>query len=97
MRVLNCVDPAQRVRALTTAEKSTISSGGLVIFPTESAYVVGTDAFSPDAADDLRTFRGIGRKTPLPVLVKRTRRSTASRHRLPRRPESWRRPSGPAR
>lgn len=69
MRVLNCVDPADRGRAITAAA-STIKAGGLVIFPTESAYVVGTDAFSPPATDSIRELRGIGLETPLPVLVK---------------------------
>ena len=69
MRVLNCVDPAERGRALTVAA-STIKSGGLVIFPTESAYVVGTDAFSPPATDAIRDLRGVGLETPLQVLVK---------------------------
>jgi len=69
VRVLNCVDPAERGRAITAAA-STITAGGLVIFPTESAYVVGTDAFSPPAADAIRDLRGIGLETPLQVLVK---------------------------
>ena len=56
MRVLNCVDPAERGRSLTSAA-STIKAGGLVIFPTESAYVVGTDAFSPSATDGIRKAR----------------------------------------
>jgi tRNA threonylcarbamoyl adenosine modification protein (Sua5/YciO/YrdC/YwlC family) len=63
------VDPAERGRALTAAA-STIKSGGLVIFPTESAYVVGTDAFSATATDGIRQLRGIGLETPLQVLVK---------------------------
>jgi len=69
VRVLNCVDPMERGRALTSAA-STIKAGGLVVFPTESAYVVGTDAFSPTATDGIRTLRGIGLETPLQVLVK---------------------------
>jgi L-threonylcarbamoyladenylate synthase len=69
VRVLSCVDPAERGRAITAAASS-IKAGGLVIFPTESAYVVGTDAFSPPAADGIRQLRGIGRETPLPVLIK---------------------------
>jgi L-threonylcarbamoyladenylate synthase len=69
VRVLNCMDPAERGRALTVAA-STIKSGGLVIFPTESAYVVGTDAFSPPATDAIRDLRGVGLETPLQVLVK---------------------------
>jgi tRNA threonylcarbamoyl adenosine modification protein (Sua5/YciO/YrdC/YwlC family) len=63
------VDPAERGRALSSAA-STIQSGGLVIFPTEAAYVVGTDAFSPPATDGIRRLRGIGLETPLQVLVK---------------------------
>jgi L-threonylcarbamoyladenylate synthase len=69
VRVLNCVDPANRGRAITSAA-TTIKAGGLVVFPTESAYVVGTDAFSPPAADSIRQLRGVGLETPLPVLVK---------------------------
>ncbi len=69
MRVLNCVDPAERGRPITAAA-SAIESGELVIFPTEPAYVVGTDAFSPSAADGIRALRGIGLETPLQVLVK---------------------------
>jgi L-threonylcarbamoyladenylate synthase len=69
VRVLNGVDPADRGRAITAAA-TTIKAGGLVIFPTESAYVVGTDAFSPLATDGIRELRGIGRETPLQVLVK---------------------------
>jgi L-threonylcarbamoyladenylate synthase len=69
VRVLNCVDPAERARAVSAAA-STIKAGGLVIFPTESAYVVGTDAFSPPATDAIRDLRGIGLETPLQVLVK---------------------------
>jgi L-threonylcarbamoyladenylate synthase len=69
VRVLNCVDPAERGRAISSAA-SAIKGGGLVIFPTEPAYVVGTDAFSASAADDIRKLRGIGLETPLQVLVK---------------------------
>ncbi|HST85688.1 MAG TPA: L-threonylcarbamoyladenylate synthase [Kineosporiaceae bacterium] len=69
MRVLNCVDPMERGRALTAAASS-ITAGELVIFPTEAAYVVGTDAFSPPATDGIRKLRGIGLETPLQVLVK---------------------------
>jgi L-threonylcarbamoyladenylate synthase len=69
VRVLNCVDPAERGRAITAAATS-IKAGGLVVFPTEAAYVVGTDAFSPPATDGIRALRGIGRQTPLPVLIK---------------------------
>jgi L-threonylcarbamoyladenylate synthase len=69
VRVLNCVDPADRGRAIAAAA-ATIRAGGLVIFPTEAAYVVATDAFSPPATDGIRRLRGIGLETPLPVLVK---------------------------
>jgi len=69
VRVLNCVDPMERGRALTAAASS-IKAGELVIFPTEPAYVVGTDAFSPPATDGIRRLRGIGLETPLQVLVK---------------------------
>lgn len=69
MRVLNCKDPADRGRAVASAASS-IQAGGLVIFPTESAYVVGTDAFSATATDEIRQLRGIGPQTPLPVLIK---------------------------
>jgi L-threonylcarbamoyladenylate synthase len=69
VRVLNCVDPAERARAMGSAA-ATIKAGGLVIFPTESAYVVAADAFSKPAADSIRELRGIGLETPLQVLIK---------------------------
>lgn len=69
MRVLSCVDPADRGRAITAAA-SAIKSGGLVIFPTESAYVVAADAFSSSATDAVRELRGIGLETPLQVMLK---------------------------
>ena len=69
MRVLNCMDPTDRGRAITVAA-STIKAGGLVIFPTEAAYVVATDAFSPPATDAIRQLRGVGLETPLQVMVK---------------------------
>jgi L-threonylcarbamoyladenylate synthase len=69
VRVLSCLDPVEREHAVSVGA-STIRAGGLVVFPTESAYVVGADAFSPPAADSLRRLRGIGLETPLPVLVK---------------------------
>ena len=69
MRVLSCLDPAGREHAVSVGA-STIRAGGLVVFPTESAYVVATDAFSPPATDAIRSLRGIGLETPLQVLVK---------------------------
>lgn len=66
---MSCSDPSGRERAITVGASS-IQAGGLVAFPTEPAYVVGADAFSPAATDEIRRLRGIGARTPLQVLVK---------------------------
>jgi len=46
-----------------------VQRGQLIVLPTDTAYGVGADAFSPAAVDRLLMARGRGRAMPPPVLV----------------------------
>ncbi len=46
-----------------------VQRGRLVMFPTDTVYGVGADAFSPDAVQRLLDAKGRGREMPPPVLV----------------------------
>jgi tRNA threonylcarbamoyl adenosine modification protein (Sua5/YciO/YrdC/YwlC family) len=63
-----CSDPDVRSDALGTAAHS-VSSGELVVLPTDTVYGLGADAFTPDAVADLLRVKGRGRDVPVPVLV----------------------------
>ena len=43
--------------------------GRLVVFPTDTVYGLGADAFNPDAVNRLLKAKGRGRQMPPPVLV----------------------------
>jgi tRNA threonylcarbamoyl adenosine modification protein (Sua5/YciO/YrdC/YwlC family) len=64
----DCSTVKERTRALKAAT-SAVRRGDLVVFPTDSAYGVGTDAFSPTGVAGLRRAKGRGRELPLPVLI----------------------------
>ncbi len=64
----DCGTAKERARALKAAT-SAVRRGDLVVFPTDSAYGVGTDAFSATGVAGLRRAKGRGRELPLPVLV----------------------------
>ena len=44
-------------------------AGELVVFPTDTVYGLGTDAFSNQGAQRLREAKGRGRDVPIPVLI----------------------------
>ena len=46
-----------------------VGRGELVVLPTDTLYGLGTDAFSPEAVDELLVAKGRGRDMPVPVLV----------------------------
>lgn len=46
-----------------------VSSGRLVVLPTDTVYGVGADAFNPNAVNALLAAKGRGRDMPVPVLV----------------------------
>lgn len=66
--MFDCADRTERARGLQVA-LSAVRRGDLVVVPTDSAYAVGTDAFSQRGVDLLRQAKGRGRDLPIPVLV----------------------------
>lgn len=60
----------QQQRAASIAEAaSVLSSGGLVVLPTDTVYGIAADAFDADAVAALLAAKGRGRQMPPPVLV----------------------------
>lgn len=64
----DCSDPQERSLGLDAAHDA-VSRGELVVFPTDTVYGVGADAFTPAAVSALLAAKGRGRATPSPVLV----------------------------
>jgi len=64
----DCRDRDARVDAIKTAAHS-VSSGELVVLPTDTVYGLGADAFDAVAVGDLLRAKGRGRDVPVPVLV----------------------------
>jgi tRNA threonylcarbamoyl adenosine modification protein (Sua5/YciO/YrdC/YwlC family) len=62
----DCRDARERERGVSRAAVS-VSEGLLVVLPTDAAYGVGCDAFSPPGVELLGEARG--RRLPPPVLV----------------------------
>ncbi len=64
----DCNDPTVRSAALSSAAHC-VSSGQLVVLPTDTVYGIGADAFDAAAVADLLAAKGRGRDMPVPVLV----------------------------
>jgi tRNA threonylcarbamoyl adenosine modification protein (Sua5/YciO/YrdC/YwlC family) len=64
----DCRDPDVRVDAIKTAADS-VTSGELVVLPTDTVYGLGANAFEPAAVAELLRVKGRGRDMPVPVLV----------------------------
>jgi L-threonylcarbamoyladenylate synthase len=64
----SCSDPDERESGLKAAVTAT-REGSLVVFPTDTVYGVGADAFDPGAVGRLLAAKGRGREMPPPVLV----------------------------
>jgi L-threonylcarbamoyladenylate synthase len=64
----DCNDASVRGAALTSATHC-VTSGQLVVLPTDTVYGIGADAFDPAAVADLLAAKGRGRDMPVPVLV----------------------------
>jgi len=67
---IDCADGRERSRAVTAAVAA-LRRGDLVILPTESTYVLATDAFSSRGTQALRRAKGQTSETPLGLLVPR--------------------------
>src|SRR5947208_14677734 len=61
------VDPERPVVADLQTAAGVLREGGLVAFPTETFYGLGTNALDPDAVG--RVFRAKGRPASMPILV----------------------------
>ncbi len=62
------VEPEEREAGIAAASRA-VQRGKLVVFPTDTVYGVGADAFSPEAVSRLLAAKGRGRDMPPPVLV----------------------------
>jgi tRNA threonylcarbamoyl adenosine modification protein (Sua5/YciO/YrdC/YwlC family) len=64
----DCNDASVRAAALSSATHC-VTSGQLVVLPTDTVYGIGADAFDSAAIADLLAAKGRGRDMPVPVLV----------------------------
>jgi len=66
--VLRCIDEPEREAGLQAAVEA-VRRGSLVVFPIDTVYGVGADAFDPESVRLLLRAKGRGRDMPPPVLV----------------------------
>ena len=66
--LLRCIDPQERDAGVQAAVAA-VRRGSLVVFPTDTVYGVGVDAFAPEGVRLLLRAKGRGRDKPPPVLV----------------------------
>jgi L-threonylcarbamoyladenylate synthase len=64
----DCRTVADRDRGIAAAVDAA-NSGELVVFPTDTVYGIGADAFTAHAVRALHTARGMDQQVPPPVLV----------------------------
>jgi L-threonylcarbamoyladenylate synthase len=74
---------ADRELALETAAKE-LRAGGIVVFPTDTVYGIGGDAFNQFATARIFEIKRRPRAMPLPVLVARPRQAWALCSEVPR-------------
>ena len=60
---------AESLRLGIEGAQAVLASGGSIVFPTDTVYGIGCDAFSPKAVQSLLEIKGRGRHMPPPVLV----------------------------
>jgi L-threonylcarbamoyladenylate synthase len=64
----DCRTTADRDRGIAAAVEA-VKSGELAVFPTDTVYGIGADAFTPHAITALHHARNVTRQVPPPVLV----------------------------
>jgi L-threonylcarbamoyladenylate synthase len=67
-RVIRCRSEKLDRESLNTCRR-TIENGGLVVFPTDTVYGVGCNAFNPVAVQKIYSLKGRRYTQPLPVLL----------------------------
>lgn len=60
---------AEDLASVLDAAALTVSTGRLIVLPTDTVYGIGADAFNPAAVANLLAAKGRGRQMPPPVLV----------------------------
>ncbi len=63
-----CADDEERERGIVAAIDA-VRDGEIIVFPTDTVYGLGGDAFDPSAVRRLLRAKGRGRDMPPPVLV----------------------------
>jgi tRNA threonylcarbamoyl adenosine modification protein (Sua5/YciO/YrdC/YwlC family) len=66
--LLDCTDPKTRQANIAQAARA-VTSGEVVVLPTDTLYGIGADAFNSQAVTALLAAKGRGRDMPVPVLV----------------------------
>jgi L-threonylcarbamoyladenylate synthase len=66
--MLDCTDPTNRATAIAAATRA-VEGGSVIVFPTDTLYGIGVDAFNSAAVSGLLAAKGRGRDMPVPVLV----------------------------
>lgn len=66
--VHDCTDPSARAEGIAAAAAA-VRAGGVVVFPTDTVYGIGCDAFDGDAVAAVLAAKGRGRDMPPPVLI----------------------------
>nr|WP_245857563.1 L-threonylcarbamoyladenylate synthase [Mumia flava] len=68
----SCLDDDDERALGLDAAAIALSSGDLVVMPTDTVYGIAADAFKPDAVAALLAAKGRGRSMPPPVLIAAT-------------------------
>ena len=71
LEIFDCRDESERSRGIAAAVSATVADH-LIVFPTDTCYALGGDAFSIAAARRIRTVKGLHGNAPLQVLIAET-------------------------
>jgi len=68
LEIFDCSDETIRSQGISAAVSATIADH-LIVFPTDTCYALGGDAFSNAASRRIRTIKGLYTTAPLQVLI----------------------------